>query len=164
MPLTEDERFQKERDQILTLTAQLMTLRSNVDHPNYPQNMQPILDQLDLFAQEAEFQDHIDAASKARSSALNDVMESALGDLADVAKDISPLGAEMARAREIAEKGERELTLPKIAAVSATALASLESLLISIESLGAADLDESAAAVKNTVATLKDLIEKLPKS
>ena len=162
MPLTNEERFQKERDQVLALIAELVVLRADTAHPDYPRNMQPLLNKLDEHKIRAEFQDNIDAASQALTAVLNDVMETALSELADIVQDMGPLGAELAEARLVAARGERELTLPKIAAVSSTALSSLESLLQSVEALGEADLDDGAKAMKETIAKLKTLIETLP--
>ena len=164
MALTNEERFQRERDQALALIGELAALRSNPDAPDYPQNMQPVLDKLDEFDGNAEFQDNIDAASQAKTAALDDVMEDALQELSDIAKEMNPLGAQMAEARDVAARGERELTLPRIAAVSATTLSSLESLLKSIQGLNAADLLESTATIKVTIGKLKELIAKLPSS
>ena len=162
MPLTNEERFQKERDQILALIAELMVFRSNEDHQDYPQNMRPALNALDDFKLNAEFQDNITAAEQAITAAINDVMANALGELASVATEMSPLGAEMAGAREVAERGERELILPRIAVVSATALSSLQSLLKSVKELNEADLSDSTSAIEETIAKLKEVIEKLP--
>lgn len=162
MPLTNEERFQKERDQILALIAGLTVLRSNEDHHDYPHNMQPALNALDDFKLNAEFQDNITAAGQAITAAINEVMADALGELASIATEMSPLGAEMAAAREVAERGERDLTLPRIAVVSATALSSLESLLKSVKALNEADLSGSASAIEETIAKLKEVIEKLP--
>lgn len=162
MTLTNVERFQKERDQLLLLTAELMALRADENAPGYPESMTPTLERLDEFKLNAQFDDHRKAASAAVRAAIKDVMEDALADLGNAVRDLGPLGEELALARATAETGKRELTLPRIATVSSMALGSLEPLLKAMEGFDDDDLGASVATMQEAIDKLKEVIKTLP--
>ena len=162
MTLTAAQKIEQEADRILTLIGTLSTLRSKPDDAGYPQNMQPAIDALRAIADFPKSVENGERASQAVMAVVNAVMDEALDQLAGVADAMSPAGAEVKRVRETAKTANRDLILPKVASVSATALASMQTLLDAVKKLDADDLEESAVAMDTIVQTLKQLIESLP--
>ena len=159
MTLTSSQTIDQDRATLEALVADLMSARRNDDETAASVAREA------LIAYNSHFRDLNAEAQNAAAAAILANMNEALGELAQIAVRLGPLGDSFRAAQELAREEKKELLIPRLAATTAQALELLTVLQEAADKISdqldaagqANDLGDIQAALATVLSELKKL-------